>query len=65
LGVKKKKMKSRIKSEQSVQKKWSTSEKSFFWSKLPFLSPSCGAAAQNEFVLSNRIMNVALNRIFI
>jgi len=65
LGVKKKKMKSRIKSEQSVQKKWSSAEKSFFWSKLPFLSPSCGALAQNEFDLSNRIMNVALNRIFI
>jgi len=63
--VKKKKIKSRIKSEQSVQKKWSSAEKSFFWSKLPFLSPSCGTLAQNEVDLSNRIMNVALNRIFI
>jgi len=62
---KKKKKKSRIKSEQSVQKKWSTSEKSFFWPKLPFLSSRCGTLAQNEFDLSNRIMNVALNRIFI
>jgi len=48
-----------------VQKKWSTSEKSFFWPKLPFLSSRCGTLAQNEFDLSNRIMNVALNRIFI
>jgi len=39
-----------------VQKKWSTSEKSFFWPKLPFLSSRCGTLAQNEFDLSNRIM---------